>query len=208
MARKDLSYSDFSQFLPLGTLDKVLPWFSKYPIHLLVTRERRSILGNYRSPHAGNPVHRVTVNGNLNPYAFLVTLLHELAHLEAWVQFKNRIQPHGPEWQKIYRQIMLGFLDAGHFPEALEQVLKESVQKAKASTCAEPALTKALMAYDTPVMEGLVLLETLQAGQKFVTKEGRVFELVKKRRTRFLCRHLKSNRDFTISGIAVVKPIE
>lgn len=207
MAKEKLSFDSFGNYLPQGTLEKVVPWFKKYTIRLIITRERKSILGNYRQPIATQPFHRVTVNGNLNPYAFLITLLHELAHLEAYVQFKNRIAPHGKEWQDIYRAILSEYLGQNLFPPALEQSLTTSLKNLKASSCADAKLYKALRVYDEPEVEGLVLVEELQPNTRFVTKEGGVFLLLQKRRTRYLCKDLRTNKDYLFSGLVQVKPL-
>ncbi|RQO31390.1 hypothetical protein DBR32_05350 [Taibaiella sp. KBW10] len=207
MAKEKLTFDSFGKYLPQGTLEKVIPWFKKYTIQLIITRERRSILGNYRQPIPSHPFHRVTVNGNLNAYAFLITLLHELAHLEAYVQFKNRIAPHGKEWQDIYKNILVEYLGKNLFPADLEKSLHTSLKNLKASSCADPKLYKALMAFDEPLIEGLVLVEALIPNTRFVTKEGRVFLLLQKRRTRYLCKEIKTNKDYLFSGLVQVKPL-
>ena len=96
MPKKEAPISALQHFLPPNTLDPVLAYLQHYHVHLTVAKERKSILGDYRHrTHAKN--HRISVNGNLNKYAFLITLLHELAHLLAFENFGNRIAPHGRE---------------------------------------------------------------------------------------------------------------
>ncbi|MNU30203.1 hypothetical protein D3C71_186850 [compost metagenome] len=207
MSAEKLSFDAFGRYLPQGTLDKVKPWFQQYTIKLIITRERKTVLGNYRQPVKTAPFHRVTVNGNLNPYSFLITLLHELAHLEAFVRYHNRIAPHGKEWQDIFRNILSGYLGQGIFPPALELAINTSLQGLKASSCADPALYKALALYDEPGTDGLVWVEQLPANAQFVTKEGRVYQLLHKRRTRYLCRDLQTQRDYLFAGVVQVKPL-
>ena len=78
MAKKEVPVNHLEQFLPSGTGEAVLHYLHEYKVHLTIARERKSILGDYRHrTHQQN--HRISVNGNLNPYAFLVTLLHEIA---------------------------------------------------------------------------------------------------------------------------------
>ena len=78
------------------------------------------MLGDYRNAVNGKN-HRVTVNGNLNTYAFLITLLHELAHLLAYEQYGNRIFAHGKEWKSIYGKLLHDFLSRKIFPEDIER---------------------------------------------------------------------------------------
>ena len=207
MAKEKISYETFAAYLPPGAFEKVIPWFEKYTIRLLITRERKTILGNYLNPHRGHPHHAITINGNQNPYSFLVTLLHELAHLEAFVQYQNRIAPHGTEWQNIYRQIMIGFLGVQVFPDELERVIALSLKKVKAGSCSDPKLYKALAAYDPEPVDGLSWVEELQPGSYFVTKEGNVYQLIEKRRTRYLCEQLGTKKRYLFQGVVRVKQI-
>ena len=207
MAKEKISYETFAAYLPPGAFEKVIPWFEKYTRRLLITRERKTILGNYLNPHRGHPHHAITINGNQNPYSFLVTLLHELAHLEAFVQYQNRIAPHGTEWQNIYRQIMIGFLGVQVFPDELERVIALSLKKVKAGSCSDPKLYKALAAYDPEPVDGLSWVEELQPGSYFVTKEGNVYQLIEKRRTRYLCEQLGTKKRYLFQGVVRVKQI-
>ena len=56
------------------------------------------------------------MNGTLNNYSFLITLIHELAHLLTFTQYKNRVEPHGREWKRIYGTMMKDFLTPDIFP--------------------------------------------------------------------------------------------
>lgn len=207
MAKEKISYDAFAAYLPAGALEKVIPWFEKYTIRLVITKARKTVLGNYLNPHPGHPYHAITINGNQNPYSFLVTLLHELAHLEAFVQFQNRIAPHGVEWQNIYRQIMIGFLGVQVFPDELERAIALSLKKVKAGSCSDPKLYKALAAYDPEPVDGLSWVEELPPGTYFVTKEGGVYQLIEKRRTRYLCEQLGTKKRYLFQGVVRVKPV-
>src|ERR1700742_4582889 len=99
MRKQETSLTFLEQFLPNGTFEKVAPFFKTHTIHLTVTHERKSVWGDYRSPSPDCPVHRISINANLNQYSFLITLLHELAHLLTYVHFKNEHAPHGKEWK-------------------------------------------------------------------------------------------------------------
>ena len=101
MAKKEAHISQLQDFLPPNTYEGVLAYLHQYHVHLTVARERKSILGDYRHRiHDKN--HRISVNGNLNKYAFLITLLHELAHLLTFEKFGNRVMAHGKEWKHVF----------------------------------------------------------------------------------------------------------
>ena len=114
MAKKEAPLEYLSQFIPDPSAPLILEYLHHYKVHLTITRERKSVLGDYRhATHSNN--HRISVNGNLNKYAFLITLLHELAHLLTFEKFGNRIPPHGKEclkkkhtfhsYRTIFRQV-------------------------------------------------------------------------------------------------------
>ena len=82
MPKKESPLQQLSLYLPEGAFEEVAAYLTEYKVHLTVTRERRTVLGDYRNSHA-NKNHRISVNGNLNKYSFIITLLHELGHLVA-----------------------------------------------------------------------------------------------------------------------------
>src|SRR5829696_6839224 len=101
MHKKEAPISHLENFLPPATYEAVLQYLQFYKIHLTIAKERKSILGDYRHrTHHEN--HRISVNGNLNHFSFLITLLHELAHLLTFEQYKNNVQAHGKEWKTIF----------------------------------------------------------------------------------------------------------
>ena len=98
------------KYLPPDTFQAVAAYLQQYKVHLTVTRERKTILGNYRNAH-NEHTHRISVNGNLNSYSFLITLLHELAHLLTFEQYKNKVPPHGREWKTLYGRLLARFIE-------------------------------------------------------------------------------------------------
>jgi predicted SprT family Zn-dependent metalloprotease len=74
--------------------------------------------------HVNGKNHRISVNGNLNKFSFLITLLHELAHLLAFENYGNRIQAHGKEWKFVYSNLLKDFIDKKIFPPDVESALK------------------------------------------------------------------------------------
>src|ERR671921_814126 len=100
MPKNEAPLSSLEDFIPEGSAPFVFEYLKKYKVHLTITRGRKSVLGDYR--HAiGNKNHRISVNGNLNRYAFLITLIHELAHLVTFMKFGNEVSSHGREWKLL-----------------------------------------------------------------------------------------------------------
>ena len=114
-------------FLPEGSFENVVHYLHQHKVHLTVTRERKSVLGDYRNAVHGKN-HRITVNGNLNKYAFLITLLHELAHLLTHEQYGHRVAAHGKEWKKLYAQLLADFIEKKIFPADIENESGDRLQ--------------------------------------------------------------------------------
>ena len=203
MAKKEAPIDHLQRYLPPGTFEPVAQYLHHFKVHLTVAKERRSILGDYRhrTPHTN---HRISVNGNLNAYSFLITLLHELAHLLTFEQFGNRVQAHGPEWKKVYAGLLDGFLKNNLFPADIEKELLLSLKNPAATSCAEDALLRILRRYDKNG-QGYPMVEELPPQSLFRTSDGRVFRKGKKLRKRYQCVELATGRAYLFSPVYEVE---
>lgn len=207
MGKKEQSLQALSKFIPQGSFMLVLPFFDTHTIHLTLTRERKSVLGDYRNPTKDAPFHRISINANLNQYNFLITLLHELAHLFAWVKYQGRVAPHGNEWKNEFRKILVPFLGKSIFPIDIEKALLSYLHNPAASTCTDIHLYKALYRYDER-KPGYKLVDDLGANAVFETENGERYQIMEKRRTRTKCRNVSNGRLYLFSGIVEVKEIK
>ncbi len=199
MPKKEVPVDQLQQFLPPGTGPAVTSYLHQYKVHLTVARERKSILGDYRH-RTGYRNHRISVNGNLNKYSFLITLLHELAHLLTFEQHGNKVFAHGREWKTIYGDLLKQFLLHKIFPEPVEKELLVTLKNPAASSCAEDGLLRVLRSYDERGT-GHHLVEDLSHGAVFRTKDGRVFRKGEKLRKRFKCVEVKTGRLYLFSPV-------
>ncbi|MET0462179.1 MAG: SprT-like domain-containing protein [Chitinophagaceae bacterium] len=205
MAKQEVPIGRLQDYLPPGTYEPVLIFLREHKVHLTVARERKSILGDYRHrTHADN--HRISVNGNLNKFSFLITLLHELAHLLTFEQYGNKVFSHGKEWKSVYSALLADFLRHKVFPEDIEQELMRSLQNPAASTCAEDGLLRVLRRYDTGV-EKVRLVEELPMDAVFRTTDGRIFQKKEKLRKRFRCVEIKTKKVYLFSPVYEVEPL-
>lgn len=193
-------------FLPENTFEKLLPHLRAYPLHLVVSRDRKTVQGNYRPPLANSKQHRISVNGNLNPYSFLVTLLHELAHLYTFVQYGSRVAAHGAEWKKTFSWLLADFLASNIFPESVQQALNRYLNNMKASTCTDLHLYKTLKKFDKEEDDRKTFVENIPEGKHFTLPDGRVFQKLAKRRTRYTCVEISSGHSYLFPGIVEVYP--
>jgi SprT protein len=205
MAKKEAPISTLQDFLPEGTYEPVLQYLHHFKVHLTVARERKSILGDYRH-RTKQESHRISVNGNLNKYSFLITLLHELAHLLTFEQFGNRVQSHGGEWKKIFGQLLAQFIEHKVFPADIERALLGSLHNPAASSCADETLLRTLKKYDSRKTDA-VFIEVLPEGTIFKTHDGRIFKKGPKVRKRFKGVEVGTGKLYLFSPVYEVQPL-
>ena len=204
MSKREKPITALQEYLPPGTFEPVLHYLQVYKVHLTIARERKTILGDYRHRSHGH-THRISVNGNLNQYAFLITLLHELAHLLAFEKWQGKIAPHGKEWKGIFGQLLAQFIEHHIFPDDIKAVLLQSLQNPAASSCGDEALLRTLKKYDEKKGDG-IFVEGLPVGALFKTCDGRIFKKGAKMRKRFRCVEVATERIYLFSPVYEVIP--
>src|SRR5690606_13417989 len=111
-----------------------------------------------------------------NPYAFLITLMHELAHLITWVKYKDTVKPHGQEWKSEFKQTLGPFLRRNVFPEDVARAVQNYLANPAAATCRDIHLSKALARYDRNNHPDVKLLDDVPLHGRFVYgRDRRVF---------------------------------
>ena len=166
---------------------------------------RKSKLGDFRANTQGEiPV--ITINGDLNPYSFLVTTLHEIAHLRIFNKYGHRVNPHGEEWKNAFRELLIPVLDSKHLPHDLEKALWKSFTNTKASSCSDLNLSRALKKYDKPTLHQTNTLEEIPIHSHF-SLNGKVFKKGNLRRSRYLCTDL-NGKQYLVHALATIEIIE
>ena len=105
-------------YVPANSVAVLGKWLSVPGTQLRITKHRSSKLGDYR-PLNGGTQHLISVNGNLNKYAFLITLVHEIAHMNNYIAYRSKVKPHGQEWKDEFKRLMSEFDLASIFPDIL-----------------------------------------------------------------------------------------
>ena len=191
-----------SKYLPDGTASYVVELMILHKVQLKLNKPRSSKFGDYRSPHKHDNYHRITVNKDLNPYAFLTTLLHEIAHLIAFERYRNTIDPHGKEWKACFSELLKPIVLHHQLPNDIQQALHSYTNHLKASSCSDKNLMKVLAKYDK---DAKLLLEQIPEGSLFKLETGRIFKKGKQLRTWFQCFEQPSNKEYRVSGISKVE---
>lgn len=196
-----------ANYLPDNTFEPVVHYIHHYKVHLTVTKKRKSVLGDYRHSGMLGDNHRISVNGNLNKYEFLITLLHELAHLLTFEQFRNRVEPHGKEWKANYSRLLIDFVQRKVFPQDIELALQKSILNPAATANGETDLMLVLRSYNATQKTDFVSISSLPDDTIFATEDGRVFKKIGLRRKRFQCLEINTGRHYIFSALSEVKPL-
>lgn len=193
-----------AKYLPPVAVDPVMFLIKENRIHLKIVNERKSRHGDYRRLPGG--VHQITINSNLNPYRFLMTLIHEIAHLKAFEFYGRNIKPHGPEWKYTFRNLMLPLLRPDVFPEDLLPYLARHFRNPYATSDTDARLSLALKSYDPP--NDLNYVFEIPHGTLFKMYNGRVFKKGKKRVKLYECLEVETGRVFLFQPNAEVKVLQ
>jgi SprT protein len=213
MLKQKEEWIALANYLPENSLDYVLPIILEHKVHLTITRPRQSKLGDYRLPVRPYENHKITINGNLNTYEFLITLLHEIAHMLCFIGHGRHVAPHGIEWQKTYSTLLLPAVEKKFFPEDVTKELLKTVKAPAASCQGELSLMRVLKKYNANMANSaythlIKTIEELTIGAHFKTKDGHIFMLEKKLRTRYLCLQVSTNKRFSFPALYQVMLVE
>jgi len=193
-----MSIQSLEKYLPQNTLLYLRKWFSDYSIHIKVTRNRNSKLGDYRKLRDNS--HEISINSTLAPQLFFFVLTHELAHLIAFEKFGRRIAPHGNEWKHTFREMLLESVDV--YDEDLKPIITKFSRSPKANFMASPDLVKYFHIENQNDDE--VFIEKLSKGENFIYREQKYLleGLIKKN---YLCVNLATGRKYSFKPLARVK---
>lgn len=195
-----MSIQLLQNYLPTNVLPYLEQWMKGHSIHIRITRERTSKLGDYRKNKDGS--HSISVNATLPPELFFFVLTHELAHLWAFENFGRKILPHGKEWKHTYREMLKESIEV--YSIDLQEIILDFARSPKANYMATPALVR----YFEGESEGvLVFVEGLASGEQFFYKNN-LYEVEKTMRKNILCRNLKTGRKYLFNPLAKVEKVE
>ena len=189
-------------YIPAHALDYCLELIGRYDFSFILSKERQTKLGDFRRDKQKN--YTITVNRNLNPYQFLITFIHEYAHLEVAVQHPGSVKAHGREWKHTFKRLMLPLLNSEIFPDDILRPLARHMRNPKAAASSDPALWKVLQRHNANA--AIITLADIAENENFIFK-NRLFQKQQKKRTRVLCLELNNGRQYLIPEIAEVKRV-
>lgn len=193
--------NQLKEYIPTNARASVLRLLEQDNLLIKIKKERKTRHGDYRSLPNGK--HQITINSNLNTYRFLITLIHEIAHFEAYKAHGKLIKPHGIEWKRTFQHLMLPFLNPEIFPNDLLPLLAKHFKNPKASSDTDVQLALALKQFDEPNDKTFIF--QVPMGSTFKSYNGKVFRMIKKRVKRFECVEVKTGRLYLFNPNAEVE---
>ncbi len=191
-----------AKYLPDHAIKPAFELIVEHGVHLKIVNERATRHGDYRK--AINGKHEITVNGSLNKYRFLITLIHEIAHLVAFEKFGRNIKPHGNEWKYVFQQLMVPYIRPEIFPNQLLPLLARHFKNPSASSDTDTTLSLALKQFDKQNDDKNYIFE-IPYGSVFRIKNGKIFKKIAVRTKRFECLEISSGRLYLFNPNAEVE---
>ena len=176
--------------------------YNRLNFEFKIKNSRKTKMGDYRFDHRTGK-QTITVNNDLNSYSFLITYLHEVAHLLTFDQYGRRVAPHGKEWKDTFKKLLHPVMNEQIFPPDVLLALKNHFNSPKATSCSDPVLYQLLRGYDGDTDE--VLLKEVPVGTLFEFN-GKQYKKLEVRRTRAICQEVTSKKKYLIALIAGVTP--
>jgi SprT protein len=190
-----------AQYMPASAAPIIAKWIDYFQCEFKISKSRATKSGDYRHPFKGDG-HKISVNNNLNTYAFLVTTVHEFAHLLTWNEHKNKVKPHGTEWKVNFKKMMNPFLEQNMFPENVHTAITLYLSNPSASSCTDLKLSRTLKLYDLQTESSR--LEEIPDQSIFTIKDGRRFQKGVRLRKRYKCTCLDNGNVYLFNPLAEV----
>lgn len=191
--------TEYHKYIPEKAIPFIQFLIDTHNFTLKIVNQRQTKHGDFRKLPNGR--FQITVNNNLNPYQFLLTLVHEIAHHVTHQKF-GIVQAHGKEWKTVFQHLMLPFLRPDIYPKEMLPFLANYLKNPKAST-------------DTDANLSLILRGNIaEKGKKFMFEipldsffefNKTIYKKGNKRRTRFECLNMSNHKIYLFNQNVEIK---
>jgi len=203
MKDKQLPTDIWRAKLLAGSEELVGNWLITSPVPVFLSKTRRSKHGDFRVPRNGKQAY-ITINHDLHPVEFLVTLAHEIAHYRNWTRYGRRVKPHGQEWRNEFRAMLAEVLKAEILEkEVAAEVVQHYFKRVLIGSGTSEKLNRLLG--KTQENSNVLHVSDLPEGARFTLRSGKTFIKGKKLRKRYQCCDAFSSRIYTVHPMAEVK---
>ncbi len=190
-----------SKYIPEHAVKPIFEMIVANNVHLKIVNERKTRHGDYRKGLSGK--HEITVNANLNKYRFIITLIHEIAHLVAFEKFGRKIKPHGEEWKFTFQRLMIPFIRPDIFPTSILPLLARHFKNPTASSDTDATLSLALKQFDAQNDKNYVF--EIPYNSIFRISNGKIFKKIALRVKRYECIEINSGKMYLFNPNAEVE---
>lgn len=193
-------------FLPEHSLAIVSNDLKSYNCIVTISRSRKTKLGDFRPGMKKNP-DRLSVNGDLNIYNFLITLLHEIAHMICWHKIGRNIKPHGKEWKKEFLILLDKYMTAKVFPDRIAYGIVECFFLKRKNSAHHCTVLRNILSEFDANGENCTTVDKLDYGDIFRTMDGKEFICLEKLRTRYKCQSSRNGKFYSIHGSCQIRRV-
>jgi SprT protein len=186
-----------------GSGELVNSWLLASPVPIILAKTRLSKHGDFRVPRLGKPAY-ITINHDLHPVEFLITLAHEIAHFRNWKKYGRKVRPHGPEWRNEFREMLVQVIKSGILDKEVAAAVVQLYFKRKLIGSGSSEQLNKLLG-KTREISGVLRVADLPEGAKFTLRGGKTFIKGRKLRKRYQCSEVVSSRIYSVHPMAEVK---
>ena len=191
--------TEYHKYIPEKAIPFIQFLIDTHNFTLKIVNRRQTKHGDFRKLPNGR--FQITVNNNLNPYQFLLTLVHEIAHHITHQKF-GRVQAHGKEWKTVFQHLMLPFLRPDIYPKEILPFLANYLKNPKASTDADVNLS--LILRGSIAEKGKKFMFEIPLDSFFEFKKT-IYKRGNKRRTRFECLNMSNHKIYLFNQNVEIK---
>jgi len=191
-------------YIPVSSFNYVKKIVSEDNLLIRLVKERKTKHGDFRKLKNGS--NQITINYNKNQFRFLITLIHELAHFRVSNNMNKSIRPHGIEWKKTFKNMMLPLLNNKIFPDEILSKLAKHLKNPSASSDSDIDLVISLNKYDLDNDDSCFLFD-ISNNSFFEYREAKIYKKINKLRKRYICEEIKTGKKYLFSPVSRVKKI-
>lgn len=193
--------------MSLNKLDKKLShiqinhlknWLKEDNVIIKVSKKRNSKLGDFR---VNKNNFQISVNYDLAPELFFLTLTHEIAHLKCYKAFKNKIKPHGKEWKNMFSYLIEDSINT--YSADFQTILKSFKKNPKANYY---SFAPMVIYFDKINGKEITYLKDIAENDSFFLR-GKIFVKKRKRKIKYLCTEIATGRNYLIHALATVEKL-
>jgi len=194
-----------SRHIPDGTVDFVVDLLKGQHILIQVVNHRKTKIGDFRPSHSPLKPHKITINHDLTPDAFLMILLHEIAHLNIWLRYQHKVPAHGQEWKSEYSGILSGLLQKCMISDQLKEIILSELESGIKATMKNHDFNRIMSkaSLDKPS----VLVADIPEGTIFILEDGKTYKKGIKLRSRYRCVCINNRKNYLVAAAARVTRI-